>query len=126
MKDYNPKLFLIIGIVQVFFGLLFLAVALIAEQPPVPFTYLSFAIAVMCFSLSYLQPQFKQRDERMKMIRSKGMYFSFFISLGYINLFILLFELDLLMLEATTVLYILIALMLSTVFLSWVVLSKRY
>jgi uncharacterized protein (UPF0305 family) len=33
------------------------------------------ALSVMFFSLSYLHPQFKKKDERMKVIREKGMFY---------------------------------------------------
>src|SRR5690606_40246574 len=34
------------------------------------------SLAVMSFCLSYLAPQFSQKDERARVIREKGMFFS--------------------------------------------------
>lgn len=95
------------------------------SAPPTP-TYTVLAMMIMCFCLSYLHPQFKEKDERMKLIRYKGMFFSFFALTAYYLLFSIGLNLKILTLSATELLNILMALTMSTVFISFVVLSKRY
>ncbi|QTN01324.1 permease [Sediminibacillus dalangtanensis] len=84
------------------------------------------AMAVMAFCLSYLFPQFIQKDERMKLIRQKGIFFSFFAFLFYSILLTTLLHTNLIQLTGSETISILTSLMICTVFISWVVLSKIY
>lgn len=95
------------------------------SAPPTP-TYTVLAMMIMCFCLSYLHPQFKEKDERMKLIRYKGMFFSFFALTAYYLLFSIGLNLNVITLSAVELLNILMALTMSTVFISFVVLAKRY
>lgn len=85
---------------------------------------LIFAISVMFLSLGYLQPQFKSKDERMKVIREKGMFYSYFLLIAYFLLFIALIHFNIINIAAITVVMILASLTIVTVFLSMVVLSR--
>ncbi|ENJ6135036.1 permease [Bacillus cereus] len=95
------------------------------SAPPTP-TYTVLAMMIMCFCLSYLHPQFKEKDERMKLIRYKGMFFSFFALTAYYLLFSIGLNLNVITLSAVELLNILMALTMSTIFISFVVLAKRY
>lgn len=62
----------------------------------------------------------------MKLIRYKGMFFSFFALTAYYLLFSIGLNLKVMTLSAVELLNILMALTMSTVFISFVVLAKRY
>ena len=124
--NYSQKYFVIMGIIFLFMsGFMILTGIMTHSVPPSP-TYTLLAMMVMCFCLSYLHPQFKEKDERMKLIRYKGMFFSFFALTAYYLLFSISLNLKILTLSATELLNILMALTMSTVFISFVVLAKRY
>jgi hypothetical protein len=112
-----------IGFLMMFGFMVF--VAIMVKESPIPQTYLLFAMAVMTFSLSYLYPHFKQKDERAKMIRRKGMFYSYFALMIYYAVLTIVIEYDILSLSAMDVLNILVALTISTVFISFVILAKR-
>ncbi|MGD6890177.1 permease [Bacillus mobilis] len=124
--NYSQKYFVIMGIIFLFMsGFMILTGIMTHSAPPAP-TYTVLAMMIMCFCLSYLHPQFKEKDERMKLIRYKGMFFSFFALSAYYLIFSFCLNLKILTLSATELLNILMALTMSTVFISFVVLSKRY
>ena len=106
-------------------GFLLLA-AIMTDSAPLTHTYNILSMAVMAFSLSYLYPQFIQKDERMRMIRQKGMFFSFMAFLVYSFVFTTLLEFNVIDLTASDAINILTALMISTLFTSWVFLARRY
>lgn len=121
--NYYPKAYLAVG---GFFSLqaaFLILIAVMAGAAPAIMTYMLISMAVLSFSISYLHPQFKQKDERMKLIRYKGLFYSFFSMLGNMNVLLLLLEFRMLSLTAKEVIQILMALNLSTVFLSWVFLA---
>jgi len=39
-----------------------------------------FSLFIMFFTSGYLYPQFKQNDERNKLIKQKAMFYNFFLS----------------------------------------------
>ncbi|MCU4793494.1 permease [Bacillus cereus] len=124
--NYSQKYFLIMGIIFLFMsGFMILTGIMTHSAPPAP-TYTVLELMIMCFCLSYLHPQFKEKDERMKLIRYKGMFFSFFALAAYYLLFSFGLNLNVITLSATELLNILMALTMSTVFISFVVLAKRY
>jgi len=114
------------GIIFLFMsGFMILTGIMTHSAPPTP-TYTVLAMMIMCFCLSYLHPQFKEKDERMKLIRYKGMFFSFFALTAYYLFFSIGLNLNVITLSAVELLNILMALTMSTVFISFVVLAKRY
>lgn len=124
-KDYMPLAYFIMGIgFLIMFGFM-VFVAIMANAAPIPQTYLLFAMMVMTFSLSYLYPHLKQKDERAKMIRQKGMFYSYFALLIYYAVLTIIIGYDILPLSAMQVLNILVALTICTVFISFVILAKR-
>ncbi|WP_241655907.1 permease [Halobacillus litoralis] len=126
MKDYYPRTYGIVGGLFSLQAVFLLFVSLMAKSAPPMITYMMISMAILAFSMSYLHPQFRQKDERMKMIRYKGLFYSFFAMMGYLSLLLLLMEFNIMILSAEEVVQLLIALNMSTVFLSWVVLSKKY
>jgi hypothetical protein len=123
---YNRIAFLVVGILLLIMGIFLTVAALIAKTAPIPQAYTVFSMSIMCFCLSYLFPQFIQKDERMKLIRQKGMFFSFFAFLFYSSLLNILIQFDVIHLSALEAINIITALMISTVFISWVILARIY
>lgn len=115
------------------FGLFFLALngfiifaGIMADSAPPSGSYIMVGMAVMCFCLSYLYPQFKQKDERMKLIRQKGMFASFCAMMMYLIAFNIGLQLEFFILTSIEVIHILSTLLICTVFLSFVVYSRIY
>jgi hypothetical protein len=96
------------------------------NSAPLSETYMILSMSVMAFCLSYLYPQFVQKDERMQLIRQKGMFFSFLAFFFYSVSLNSLLEFDIIQLTASDAITILTALMISTLFSSWVFLARRY
>lgn len=101
-------------------------VALMVKSAPLTETYTLLSMAVMSFCLSYLAPQFSQKDERTRMIREKGMFFSGLAFLIYSVILTTALQFNLIALSAIEAINILVALMISTIFISMVVISKKY
>ena len=97
-----------------------------SKSAPLSETYTLLSMAVMSFCLSYLSPQFSQKDERIRMIREKSMFFSGFAFLIYSFALTTALGFNLISLSAIEAINILIALMISTIFISMVVLARRY
>lgn len=101
-------------------------VGIMAESAPAPMAYMTLAMAVMSFCLAYLYPHFKQKDERMKLIREKGMFASYFAIIFYLIVFNIGLQFEFFVLTAAQLINILTALIICTVFISFVVYSKIY
>lgn len=105
---------------------LFMAViAISAGESILRQTWTLLSMTVMSFSMGYLYPQFKQKDERMKMIRQKGLFYAYFALIVYFFIFFLLLGLGIIDISALELMEILSSLTISTVFLSMVYVSKR-
>jgi hypothetical protein len=89
-----------------------------------PIFVLILAISIMFLSLWYLYPQFEKRDERMKVIREKGMFYSYFLLMFYFIIFIILINFNLINISAIGIIMILASLTIMTVFLAMVIISK--
>lgn len=124
--DYSRILFFVCGLFFFIMGGFIIFVGIMAKAAPAPSAYLMLAMSVMSFCLSYLYPQFKQKDERMKLIREKGMFFSFIATMCYLIFFNLALQFEFVALTATELLQILTTLIIGTVFVSFVVVSKIY
>ena len=116
----------IIGCLLLFLCCYLLFGALKGDFTLSPMTAVIFALSVMFFSLSYLQPQFKKKDERMKVIQEKGMFYSYFGIMFYFLLFTVLLGFNIIDVTAITAVQLLASLTIMTVFLSMVILSKIY
>ncbi|WP_312099265.1 permease [Niallia sp.] len=115
--------YLIIGFLLLIESAYFLYGGISGDFPLFPTNALIFSLSVMFLSLGYLHPQFKNKDERMKVIREKGMFYSYFILMFYFSLFMILIHFQVISISAMGVVTILAALTIMTVFLSMVVLS---
>lgn len=100
--------------------------AIMSKSAPLTETYTLISLAVMSFCLSYLAPQFSQKDERTRMIREKGMFFSGLAFLIYSIVLTTALNFDLISLSAIEAINILVALMISTIFISMVVIARKY
>ncbi|RFB15358.1 permease [Bacillus sp. HNG] len=101
-------------------------VGIMAKSTPAPMAYMTLAMAVMSFCLAYLYPQFKQKDERMKLIREKGMFASFVAMIFYLIVFNIGLQFEFFVFSAAQLINIITALLICTVFISFVIYSKIY
>jgi len=121
----SRKTYLIFGIVFTLLGAFYLFIALMARGTPAPQVYVTFALAVMSFCMSYLFPHLKMKDERSRLIREKGMFYAYFAMLGYFFIFMTLLMFNVIEISALTTVNILVALMIATVFITMVIVAKR-
>ena len=84
---------------------------------------LIFSISILFLSLGYLYPQFKNKDERMKLIRDKSMFYSYFILMFYFLVFVILLHFEIISLTAYSAVIILASLTIMTVFILFIILS---
>lgn len=124
--DNSKTQFLILGIIFSLLSGMWLFVAVMAGSAPAGTFYIIFSMTVMSFCLSYLYPEFKQNDERIKLIKQKGTFTSFFIFLGYLMIFFTLFQFWNIDITPQYMIQILAGLMISTVSISFVFYSKIY
>ncbi|WP_142255323.1 permease [Bacillus sinesaloumensis] len=99
---------------------------IMANSTPPSGSYMMVGMAIMCFCLSYLYPQFKQKDERMQLIRYKGMVVTFIATMLYLIFLNIGLQAEWFILSAMQVVHILSTLIICTVFISLVVYSKIY
>lgn len=81
---------------------------------------------VICICNGYLAPQLQQQDERAKFIRQKGMFYSYFANVFYLMVLMALLGLHILVISALHVVLLITFLIVTTVFVSMVVVSKMY
>lgn len=123
-KDYSPAAFVVIGCIFLVQAAFFLVIGIVAKEV-LSQTYMLLAMMIMAFSMSYLYPQFKQKDERMKYIRYKALTYSALAFVAYYIILTGIIQFDILIVTAMEALNILGALMISTVFIIMVILAKR-
>ncbi|MFC5731721.1 permease [Cytobacillus gottheilii] len=121
----SRKTFLVMGILFTLMGGFVGYAGIMADSAPISMTYIVLAMAYMSFCLSYLFPQFKENDERVKLIKQKGMFASFIAFMLYLILFQIGIQLGWVNLSALQLLHILSTLMICTVFSSFVIYSKK-
>ncbi|WP_091484464.1 hypothetical protein [Gracilibacillus orientalis] len=125
-KQYDRKLFVIFGIMFLLMSGLISAATISTGVFPAGHDIMLIAMAVMCFCNAYLAPQFIQNDERTKRIKERSMFYSYFIILGYMIIMLTFLQFHFLAITAYQAVAILAALTIMTVFITMVVLSKRY
>ncbi|MED4463675.1 hypothetical protein [Metabacillus fastidiosus] len=118
--------FFFLGIIQLITGLSISLTAISMHVFPKGHELLLLAVAVMSFCLAYLSPQFQQNDERIKKIKEKGMFYSYFFIIGYMFVLMIIVQRNETFLNTYQAICILASLTIMTVFLSFVVLAKRY
>lgn len=121
----SRKIFIVIGSLHLIISLFLLTISLLAAELTITFL-MPLALAIMCYCLSYLYPEWRQKDERMRLIRTKGLSASFIALLLYYFVFSGLLQFDAISITAIQLLNILAPLMIITVFLSFVVFAKIY
>lgn len=124
--NYSRLAFLILGILFLAQSGFMIFVEVMANSALSTMASMPLALAIMSLCLSYLYPQFKQKDERMKLIRQKGTLASFFAMMFYLFVFNIGIYGDFFVLSASELIQILTVLMISTLFISFVVYSKIY
>ncbi|NYV65719.1 permease [Bacillus sp. Gen3] len=123
---YSRIPFFILGMLFLMMAGFLILASIKANAAPSTMIFIQLAMAIMSFCLSYLYPQFKQKDERMKLIRQKGMFASFVAMLIYLIVFNMGIQFDFIILTANEMLHLLSALLISTLFISFVIYSKIY
>ncbi|WP_099364006.1 permease [Fredinandcohnia onubensis] len=118
--------FVVLGILFSVMSGFLLFVGIMANSSPAPMAFMTLAMAVMSFCLAYLYPQFKQKDERMKLIREKGIFASFFAMMIFLIAFNIGLQFNIIALTAAQLINILTTLLISTMFISFVIYSKIY
>jgi len=76
--------------------------------------------------MAHLVPRFQRKDERIRFIRQKGALVTAILTTIYGGVLWWLSDLGILDIEAKQAVIILLSLMCSTLFISWLVLSKKY
>ncbi|WP_407270567.1 permease [Radiobacillus sp. PE A8.2] len=123
---YNRIAYFIFGCLFLLMGAFLIVAAIMSEAAPPIISYIILSMAIMSFSLSYLYPQFIQKDERMRMIRQKGMFFAFIAFVGYSIVLTTLLQFEVISLTGLEAIQILTCLLIVTVFVSFVILSRVY
>lgn len=123
---YSKIQFLILGVIFSLISGMLIFVAIMANSTSPGTFYMMLSMGIMSFCLSYLFPEFKQNDERVKLIKQKGIFASFLIFMGYLMIFFTIFQFWDTSITALYMLQIFAGLMISTVYLSFVVYSKVY
>jgi hypothetical protein len=100
-------------------------VGITAEEFPY-FALTPMSLTVLSFCMHYLYPQFKQKDERMKVIREKGIFYSYFAILVFHVIFMTLLQFDVIHLTAMNLLNVLTSLTIMAVFISMVIVARIY
>jgi drug/metabolite transporter (DMT)-like permease len=124
-NQYGRALYIVFGFVFLLFSMIFSIATITTGAFPVGQELVTFSISVVAFCLAYLYPQFKENDERSKLIREKGMFYSYFIIIGFLMIMSGLFKFNIINLNGIQTLYVIQTLIIITVFLSFVVLSKK-
>ncbi|RWZ55126.1 permease [Halobacillus fulvus] len=124
--DYTPKAFSVIGVLFCGLAAFLIYAGIQSDSFPVSMvlTYVTFAVLSFCMRVLY--PQIKQKDERMKWIRQKATLISFVGVMLYLIVFQFLYQFGFIQMDVDMTLSIIVSLSLMTLFLSMVVLAKRY
>jgi drug/metabolite transporter (DMT)-like permease len=124
-NKYAQPFYIVFGFIFLLFSLIFSSASITTGVFPVGQELVTFGVSVMAFCLAYLYPQFKENDERSKLIREKGMFYSYFIIMGFLIIISGLFQFNVINLNGIQTVYLIQTLIIITVFLSFVVLSKK-
>jgi len=117
--------FLGLGLLFFVFTVVFTSASISAGRFPVGHDVVFLGVTIMAFCNAYLVPHFDAADERSKIIKEKGMYYSYFVLLGLLFILMTLFQFTSLDLNGFQTVSVVIALIMITVFSSFVVVSKR-
>ncbi len=124
-KKSGQLQFIVFGFLLLLFSIVTSIAAITGGVFPMGHDIVLFGVSVMAFCNAYLYPQFKENDERSKRIREKGMFVSYFFILGYMIILMGLFQFNVITLSGYQTVSVLAALTMITVFISFVVFSRR-
>ncbi|WP_296975054.1 hypothetical protein [Thermobacillus sp. ZCTH02-B1] len=92
----------------------------------VEYFFVVISLAIISFSMASLAPHLQRNDERMRYIRRKGALYTSVLALLYCGALWVMIRYGYVKLNAEQTILILLSLISSTLFLSWLVLSKRH
>ncbi|MEW5553120.1 hypothetical protein ABGT22_24930 [Peribacillus frigoritolerans] len=121
----SQKNYLIVGLLLSFLFIVRLILSLMTDAVSVVELLNWGTLAYMGFAISYLYPQFKDKDERTEAIRQKGMYHSLYIVLVVLIALMVLIEFNTLTLTTIEIVRVMISVIIITIWTSWIFLSKR-
>lgn len=124
-KKVQSSIFIVFGMLFLLFATILATASVSTGRFPVGHDVVLFGVAVMAFCNAYLVPHFEAKDERSRIIREKGMYYSYFILLGLLFVLMIAFQFTPLNWNGFQTVSVIVALLLITVFSSFVVVSKR-
>jgi drug/metabolite transporter (DMT)-like permease len=84
------------------------------------------ALAIISFAMADLAPHLQRKDERIQFIRQKGALYTSVLALAYCGGLWLLIRYGFLDIDVKQAVLILLSLIASTLFISWVVLSRKH
>ncbi|CAM3931468.1 hypothetical protein [Alkalicoccus chagannorensis] len=122
----SPRFFVIAGILFLLYGALLTAGSIYTGTFFAGHDIGILSLSVLCFALAWLHPQFKDNDERARMIREKGMLFSYFFLVFYLVFLMGITQFNVVYLDAYQALSLVAALMTTTVPMTFVFLARRY
>ncbi|MEC0752835.1 permease [Bacillus haynesii] len=120
LGNYTISFFMLILSLYLFFS------TLANGRSGLEMAFIPFSLFIMFFTLGYLYPQFKQNDERHKLIQQKAMFYNYFILMEYLLIFLILLANNIINLSAQSVISILGALIIVTVNILFIIFSKIY
>lgn len=123
MSPYQ-KMYFIFAVFFISTAILLFVIHFISETFPSVISTTSFAMAVMCFSLSYLYPKFQSNPKKMRNIRNKVIPVTIILAVILSMFKWLMIELGIIYLSIPQFIQILIALMICTVFISFLLFEK--
>lgn len=121
----SRSLFIVFGFLFLLFSAIFISSSIWAGIFPAGHDVILVGMSVMAFCNAYLYPHFQAKDERSKVIREKGMFYSYFVLLAFLCLLMILFQLTPLQLDGYQTVSIITAALIMIVFISFVVVAKR-
>ncbi|CAM3178558.1 hypothetical protein FITA111629_08145 [Filibacter tadaridae] len=124
-KHVSRSTFVVFGFVFFLFAALFTNASISTGVFPTGPDVMMIGISVVAFCNANLLPEFVKKDERSRVIKEKGMFYSYFVLIGFLFIFMILFQFTAIQLDGYQTVCILAALIMMTVFSSFVVVSKR-
>ena|SRR5665647_792084 len=124
-NKFAQRLYFVFGIIFLLFSVMLSIASITTGVFPAGQELITFGVSIMAFCLAYLYPQFKQNDERSKLIREKGMFFSYIIIMGLMMILSGLFQFNIINLNGAQTVYLIETLTVITVFLSFIIISIK-
>ena len=84
------------------------------------------SLAIISFAMAYLAPHMRGNDERIRYIRQRGALYTSILAIFYCSVMWLLTYYEIVELNARQTILIILSLISSTLFISWLVLSRKH